>query len=223
MHEYWERRLAEARKINHRIETEFEVALSAVAPEAAEPVRAVIGAASGAPFARRRYARTVAQAPNWSKQRRFDDVAAATATTTTSTPRQIRIAVAPRADGAPARRPARPLWQGGLLAAAYALGANLVLYAALVASGAVERISGSESLPAVLTVTSILCAATGTVAFALLRDRVRWPETAFRLLSGAGVVILLVSFVVTPGATFLAAMLAIAATCLTLASEPTSG
>ena len=232
MHEYWERRLAEARKIKQQIETEFEVALSAVAPEAAEPVRAVIGAASGAPFARRRYGRAAGQTPNWSNRRRSDQVAAPMAAPAPRSPRQLQIAVVPRSGDVPgpasavavsASRPVRPLWYGGALAAIYALGANLLLYAALVASGAVERIPGSEALPAVLAVTSVLCAATGTVAFGLLRDWVRWPETAFRLLSGAGVVVLLVSFVVSPGATFLAAILAIVATALTLASEPISG
>jgi hypothetical protein len=236
MQDYWQRRLDEARKINDQIEADLETALASVAPEAAEPVRAVIGAGAATATSRRRYGRAVPRMAVWSERRGADGARESSLQIVEPrSPHQLQITVFPSAWGtvpsapaysggesavaAPARRIVGPLWFRGVVAAMYALTSNLVLYVGLLAVGATERISTSASLPATFAVTSILVAATGTVAFALLRRWLAWPDTAFRLLGAAGLVALLVSFIVSPGATFLAAILAVVMTTTSLGSE----
>lgn len=233
MHEYWERRLDEARKINDEIEAELEVALASVGPEAAEPVRAAIGAAVAARPAKRRYGSAANRVSVWPDERRADDPEGV-AIVRPRSPHQLQITIFPSewgtvpsapvsddpgAAAAPARRLIGPLWFRGLIAVMYALVSNFVLYAALVAVGAADRVSASDSLPAVLAVTSVLCAITGTVAFGVLRSWLSWPDTAFRLLNAAALVVLLVTFVLSPGATFLAAIVSVVMTGSSLGSE----
>jgi hypothetical protein len=219
MHEYWERRLDEARKINDQIEAELEFALAEVSPEAAEPVRAVMGGGTATATARRSYART---------ERRTMPLRIVAPTS----PHRLQITIFPSEWGTvpsapvsasdaalPGRRVVGPLWLRGLLAAMYALTSNAVLFAGLVAVGATERISTSASLPATFAITSVLVAATGTLAFWVLRQALTWPDTAFRLLGAAALVALLVSFIVTPGATSLAAVVAVVMTSMSLGSE----
>ena len=208
MHEYWERRLDQARKINDRIEAELEVALASAGREAAEPARAVM-------------------------QRRAGDGVEHVEIFTPRTPRRLQITIFPgewgTAPSAPAgetpaltRRLVGPVWYRGLLAGLYSLASNLVLYAGLVATGAADRISAAESLPVVLAVTSVLCALTGTVAFAVLRTWFARPDLPFRFLTAVGVLVLLVAFVVSPGATFLGAIVAVVMTSMSLGSDVVS-
>jgi hypothetical protein len=220
MHEYWQRRLEEARKINDQIEADLESALAEVSPEVAAPVRAVMGGGGVIAPPRRRYARV---------DRRRTPVRIAGPSSTdqvqvTLFPRRGTAATSARAvalSQGPARQAVGvvgPLWQRGVLAAVYALMSNAVLFGGLLAVGATQRISTSASLPATLAATSILVAATGTVAFWTLRQLLTWPDAAFRLLVAAALVSLLVSFIVTPGATFLAAVLAVVMTSMSLGS-----
>ena len=228
MQEYWERRLDEARKINDRIEAELEVALASAGPEAAEPVRAVIGAAA-AP--KRRYATAGRRAAAWQDQRRAEDAVESVEIVTPRTPHQLQITIFPSdwgtapaapvavAEPALARRVVGPLWYRGLIAGMYALASNFVLYAGLVAVGAVDRIPAAEALPMVLAVTSVLCALTGTATFAVLRTWFARPDTPFRFITAVALLVLLVAFVVTPGATFLGAIVAVVMTSMSLGSE----
>jgi hypothetical protein len=55
MHNHWERRLAEARKINDQIKAELEVALACAGRDAAEPQRAVVGGGLAASATRPRH------------------------------------------------------------------------------------------------------------------------------------------------------------------------
>lgn len=226
MQAYWERRLDEARKINDQIEAELEGALAAVSPDAAEPVRAALGGGTASAM-RRRYARTAGRTPIWAEHRRFGEAGEAVEILAPASGRQLKITIFPgvpaiaatEAAALPARRVVGPLWFRGLMATMYALASNVVLYIALVLSGAADRITAAESLPLSLAVTSILCAVTGTVAFGFLRSWLSWPDTAFRLLSAAALVALLVSFVITPGATVLGAIVAVLMTGMSLGSE----
>lgn len=205
MHEYWERRLHEARKINDRIEAELEVALASAGPARRTPV--------------------------WQEQRRADDEPGRVEIVTPSSPHRLQITIFPSDWGtspvpvaevavAPlTRRVVGPVWYRGLLAGMYALASNLVLYVGLVAVGAVDRIAAPESLPAVLAITSVLCALTGTVAFVVLRSWFARPDTPFRFLTAAALLVLLVAFVVTPGATFLGAIVAVVMTSMSLGSD----
>jgi hypothetical protein len=228
MHEYWERRLDEARKINGRIEAELEVALASAGPEAAEPVRAVIGAAA-AP--KRRLSTAARRASAWQEQRRAEDGVERVEIVTPQSPHQLQITIFPSdwgtapaapvalAEPALARRVVGPLWYRGLIAGMYALASNFVLYTGLVAVGAVDRIADPDSLPMVLAVTSVLCALTGTAAFGVLRSWFARPDTPFRLMTAAALLVLLVAFVVTPGATYLGAIVAVVMTSMSLGSE----
>ena len=221
MHEYWEHRLEEARRINDQIEADLESALAEVSPEAAEPVRAVMGGGAATARTRRRYARADRRTTTLRivGPTRADGVQIATAPHRwDATPRALTSAVSEvPADSTGGL--VGPLWRRGLLAAVYALMSNAVLFGGLVIVGATERISTSATLPVTFAITSILVAATGTVAFWSLRQIVTWPETAYRLLIASALVALLVSFIVTPGATFLAAILAVVMTSMSLGSE----
>jgi hypothetical protein len=239
MHEYWERRLREARKINEQIEAELEIALASVAPEAAAPVRAAIGAGTADSGARRRYARVVPRATVRSERRRSErrtsdrrhggDVGSAPARLLAHAPcnapipplvaRRPGVEVvmdAERAVAVPAAGEVHPLWSRGLLAALYALGSNLALFGGLVVAGAVDRVPDRGSLPAVLAVTAVLCAITATFAYGQMRLWLARPAAAFRLASAAAAVVLLVCFLLSPGATFLSAIVAILATGIAL-------
>ena len=206
MQEYWERRLDEARRINDRIEAELEVALASA------------GSARSAPL--------------WQERRRADDAVERVEIVTPRTPHQLQITIFPTEWGtvptAPARelpptaltrRLAGPLWYRGLLAGMYSLASNFVLYAGLSATGALDRISTAASLPVVLAITSVLCALTGTVAFGVTRSWFARPDVPFRFLTAVAVLALLVAFVVTPGATYLGAIVAVVMTSMSLGSD----
>jgi hypothetical protein len=117
------------------------------------------------------------------------------------------------------RRVVGPLWYRGLLAGMYALASNFVLYAGLSATGAVDRIAAAPSLPVVLAITSVLCSLTGTVAFAVTRSWFARPDVPFRFLTAVAVLVLLGAFVVTPGATYLGAIVAVVMTSMSLGSD----
>ena len=231
MREYWERRLHEAREVNDRIEAELEVALATAGPEAAEPVRAVIGAATAT--GRRRYAGAAPRTPAWQEQRHAADGVERVEIVTPRTPHHLQITIfssgpetvpaAPAlAEPALARRMVGPIWYRGLIAGMYALASNFILYAGLTAVGAVDRIPTAESLPMVLAITSVLCALTGTVAFAVLRTWFDRPDTPFRLVTAAALLALLVAFVISPGATYLGAIVAVVMTSMSLGSDVVS-
>ena len=199
MQEYWERRLDEARRINDRIEAELEVALASA------------GSARSAPL--------------WQERRRADDAVERVEIVTPRTPHQLQISIfqsAPAGELPPTaltRRLVGPLWYRGLLAGMYSLASNFVLYAGLSATGALDRISTAASLPVVLAVTSVLCALTGTVAFGVTRSWFARPDVPFRFLTAVAVLVLLVAFVVTPGATYLGAIVAVVMTSMSLGSD----